>query len=60
MGRFYIPTLEAKSAMEYLFWSLKFRPLGFVSDFSLPSAFGWNFNQSKANDYAKQTQFPKG
>jgi hypothetical protein len=53
--------------MEDLFWSLTFRSLGFVSDFefrisdfSLPSAFGGNFNQSKANDYAKQTQFPKG
>ena len=30
MGRFYIPTLEAKSAMEYLFWSLKFRSLEFA------------------------------
>jgi hypothetical protein len=66
MGRFYIPTLGAKCAMEYLFRSLTFRPFGFVSDlefrisdFSLPSAFGGNFNQSKANDYAKQTQFLK-
>jgi len=45
--------------MVTLFWSLGFvSDLEFrISDFSLPSAFGWNFNQSKANDYAKQTQF---
>jgi hypothetical protein len=30
-----------------------------ISDFSLSFAFGGNFNQSKANDYAKQTQFFK-
>jgi hypothetical protein len=52
--------------MATLFWSLTFRSLGFVSDFefrisdfSLPSAFGGNFDQSKANDYAKQSQFQK-
>jgi hypothetical protein len=52
--------------MGALFWSLTFWSLGFVSDFefrisdfSLPSAFSGKFNQSKANDYAKQTQFPK-
>jgi hypothetical protein len=52
--------------MGYLFWSLAFWSFGFasdfefrISDFSLPSAFGGYFNQSKANDYAKRTQFPQ-
>jgi len=51
--------------MGYLFWSLTFWSLGFVSDlelrisdFSLSSALGGKISQKRVN-YAKRTQFFK-